>query len=54
MHVRGIHAEIPFLFDKDINLINLANKYQLDYVGLSLLETQTILKKLKNILSIVK
>ena len=35
MHVRGIHADIPFLFDKDLALIELANKHQLAYVGLS-------------------
>lgn len=35
MHVRGIHSNIPFLFDKDKKLINLANKYELDFVGLS-------------------
>ena len=47
MHVRGIHAEIPFLFDKDINLINLANKYQLDYVGLSFVRNANDIKKAK-------
>lgn len=35
VHVRGIHADIPFLFDKDRALIALANRYRLDYVGLS-------------------
>lgn len=35
MHVRGIHENIPFLFDKDKALIELANKHALDYVGLS-------------------
>jgi len=35
MHVRGIHKNIPFLFEKDIELIKLANKYKLAYVGLS-------------------
>jgi len=35
MHVRGIHENIPFLFTKDKHLIKLANKYNLDFVGLS-------------------
>jgi pyruvate kinase len=35
MHVRGIHANIPFLFEKDKKLIELANKHHLDFVGLS-------------------
>ena len=35
MHVRGIHQDIPFLFNKDKALIDLANKYQLSFVGLS-------------------
>ncbi len=35
MHVRGIHKDIPFLFDKDKGLIELANKHKLEFVGLS-------------------
>jgi len=35
VHVRGIHNDIPFLFEKDKALIELANKHELDYVGLS-------------------
>lgn len=35
VHVRGIHEDIPFLFEKDKELIELANQYKLDYVGLS-------------------
>jgi pyruvate kinase len=34
-HVRGIHKDIPFLFKKDKKLIELANKYRLDFIGLS-------------------
>jgi len=40
MHVRGIHKDIPFLFEKDKGLIELANKYNLDYVGLSFVRTK--------------
>lgn len=35
VHVRGIHQDIPFLFEKDRQLIDLANRYKLEYVGLS-------------------
>lgn len=35
VHVRGIHKNIPFLFEKDRQLIQLANQYKLDFVGLS-------------------
>ena len=35
MHVRGIHADIPFLFDKDLELIELCNRHNLSFVGLS-------------------
>jgi len=35
LHVRGIHDKIPFLFDKDYRLIELANKYKIDFIGLS-------------------
>ena len=35
VHVRGIHKDIPFLFEKDRQLIELANHYRLDFVGLS-------------------
>ena len=38
MHVRGVHKDIPFLFDKDKLLIELANKYALDFIGLSFVE----------------
>ena len=35
LHIRGIHADIPFLFEKDIELINVANKQKISYIGLS-------------------
>ena len=40
MHVRGIHQDIPFLFEKDKLLIELANKHDLDFVGLSFVRTR--------------
>ena len=35
LHVRGIHDDVPFFFDKDYLLIELANKNSVDFVGLS-------------------
>jgi len=50
MHVRGIHQNIPFLFEKDINLIKLANKHNLDYVGLSFVRTRDDVLEAKNLI----
>jgi len=51
MHVRGIHENIPFLFEKDKGLIELANKYNLDYVGLSFVRTKDDVMEAKNLIS---
>jgi len=50
MHVRGIHANIPFLFDKDKQLIKLANKYNLDFVGLSFVRDTKDIKVAKKLI----
>ena len=39
LHVGGIHKDIPFLFEKDKDLIKLANKHKLSFVGLSFVRT---------------
>jgi len=52
MHVRGIHKNIPFLFKKDKKLIELANKYKLDYVGLSFVRTQKDIKEAKELINL--
>ncbi len=51
VHVRGIHQDIPFLFEKDKALIELANKYRLDYVGLSFVRTAENVKEAKQLLN---
>jgi len=51
MHVRGIHGNIPFLFDKDKDLIELANKYNLSYVGLSFVRNATDIKEAKELIN---
>ncbi len=45
VHVRGIHQDIPFLFEKDRQLIRLANQYKLDFVGLSFVRTPENVKE---------
>lgn len=50
VHVRGIHSEIPFLFEKDRQLIQLANQHQLDYVGLSFVRTAENVREAKALL----
>ena len=51
MHVRGIHKNIPFLFEKDKGLIELANKYNLAYIGLSFVRTRDDVQEAKNLIT---
>ena len=51
VHVRGIHDSIPFLFEKDIQLIELANKWAIEFVGLSFVRTPENVKEARNLLS---
>ncbi len=51
MHIRGIHEHIPFLFDKDKELIKLANKYNLAYVGLSFVRTRSDVLEAKQLIN---
>ena len=50
MHVRGIHENIPFLFEKDIGLIELANKHQLGFVGLSFVRSRAYICEAKSLI----
>ena len=47
VHVRGIHNQIPYLFEKDRQLIHLANKWELSYVGLSFVRNAENVKESK-------
>ena len=51
MHVRGIHRDIPFLFDKDIKLIEIANKLNLEFIGLSLMRNLNDIKAAKELVN---
>ena len=35
LHLKGIYKDLPFLFEKDLQLINIVNSMQIDFVGLS-------------------
>lgn len=55
---KGIHNEIPFLFDKDKQLIDLANNYNIPFIGLSfvrkaenVIEAKNLIKDNINIIS---
>ncbi len=51
VHVRGIHDEIPFLFEKDRQLIELANKWALTFVGLSFVRKPEDVKEVRALIS---
>lgn len=51
VHVRGIHKEIPFLFEKDKLLIDLANREKLAFVGLSFVRTADNVKEAIHLLN---
>lgn len=51
VHVRGMHKDIPFLFEKDKQLIRVVNKYHLEYVGLSFVRSAENVKEAKSLLA---
>lgn len=51
VRARGIHEEIPFLFEKDKQLIELANQYGLDFIGLSFVRKSEDVREAKELLN---
>jgi pyruvate kinase len=49
-HIKGVSKNLPFLFEKDKNLITLANKYNIDFVGLSFVRDENDIKEAKNLI----
>ena len=49
-HIRGVSKNLPFLFEKDKKLIELANKYKLDFVGLSFVRDENDIKEAKSLI----
>ncbi len=50
-HVRGIHKDIPYLFDKDRQLIELANRLSLSYVGLSFVRNASNVSEARSLIN---
>ncbi len=51
VHVRGIHDRIPFLFKKDRELIRLADKYALSFIGLSFVRKPEDVKEARSLIN---
>ncbi|EAI4691095.1 pyruvate kinase [Campylobacter jejuni] len=50
MHVRNLHDNIPFLFEKDKELIKLCNEFDIAYVGASFVRKASDIQELKQVL----
>lgn len=50
VHIRGIHGDIPFLFEKDRRLIALANEKKLAFIGLSFVRTADNVREAQGLL----
>ncbi|WP_270991581.1 pyruvate kinase [Campylobacter upsaliensis] len=50
MHIRDLHKDIPFLFQKDEELIKLCNEFNIEYVGASFVRSANDIKELKSLL----
>lgn len=51
LHIPGIHENIPFIFDRDKELIHIATRHRVNYISLSYVRTHNDIKIVKNILS---
>ncbi len=51
LHVQGIHQSIPFLFERDIALINTAAEIDLDIISLSFVRDADDVRQVKKILA---
>lgn len=49
-HVRGISKSLPFLLKKDLDIINIANKYNIKYIGLSFVRNANDIKEAKKLI----
>ncbi len=50
-HIKGINNRLPFLFERDFQLIELVNRYKLDFVGLSFVRDEKDIKLAKNLIN---
>lgn len=50
LHIAGIHRNIPFLFDKDLRLLEIAIDKRVEYIGLSFVRNAEDINTVKDIL----
>ena len=50
LHVRGIHRDIPFIFERDLELIQAGTKSRVDIISLSFVRTAADVQSVKKIL----
>jgi len=50
LHVKGIHKDIPFLFEKDLKLIDISRSSDVDYLSLSFVRTANDIREAKKVL----
>jgi pyruvate kinase len=48
LNIRNIHASIPFDFERDISLINIAIDERVDYIGLSFVRASEQVRRIKS------
>ncbi len=48
INIRGIHGEIPFDFERDIDLLNIAIEAKIDYVGLSFVRSVEQVRRIQS------
>jgi pyruvate kinase len=51
IHARDINAGLPFLYDKDRRLIEIANQYAISFVGLSFVRNQNDISEAKELIA---
>lgn len=54
VHVRGVSSKLPFLFKKDLDIINLANEYKINFIGLSFVRNVNDIKEAKKLIKVNK
>lgn len=48
MHIRGLNKQLPFLFKRDLELIDLAHEFKLDYIGASFVRNENDFLELRD------
>lgn len=51
LHIAGIHGRIPFLFDKDLRLLEITLEKRIEYIGLSFVRNAKDIKTVKDMLA---